>query len=118
MRTPKQLLDDILAQIIAIETFLSSSQIPLEQDIKMQYAIMMAYCIIGEATKNLPSDTLSQYENEWKQIKGFRDYLVHNYHQVYVERIQEALKKLPILRATIEKMLDDLQKDEDEKSHE
>jgi len=110
MRTPKQLLDDIISQIVAIENFLASSQIPLEQDIQLQYANI----IIGEATKNLPSDMLSQYEHEWKAIKGFRDYLVHNYHQIYAERIQEALEKLPALRSTIEKMLADVTKKDTE----
>jgi len=57
---------------------------------------------------------LSQYEHEWKAIKGFRDYLVHNYHQIYAERIQEALEKLPALRSTIEKMLADVTKKDTE----
>jgi uncharacterized protein with HEPN domain len=44
---------------------------------------------------------------DWKAIKGFRDFLAHNYDRVRIENILDALADLPVLKSTVEAMLAD-----------
>lgn len=84
-------------------------------DEKTQMAIIRAYEIIGEIAKRIPDDLLDQQpQAEWKQIKGFRDFLAHNYDEVIMKIVWGAVEKLPILRAAVESILKDLPTESDE----
>jgi len=67
----------------------------------VQDAVIRNFEIIGEATKQLPSDFKAKYPHiEWKKIAGMRDKLIHDYIGVdlwavwgVVERIIPDLSK-------------------------
>lgn len=59
--------------------------------------------IIGEAVKNISSETKSKYPNiEWKQIAGTRDRIIHVYFDVDLDIVWNILtENLPILKKEI-----------------
>jgi uncharacterized protein with HEPN domain len=63
--------------------------------------------IIGEATKNLSTETrLSAPKVPWKDIAGMRDKLIHQYFGVDLNAVWlTATEDLPALKTTINKLL-------------
>jgi uncharacterized protein with HEPN domain len=63
--------------------------------------------IIGEATKNLSSDTTEQYPQiPWKEIAGMRDKLIHAYFGVDLDEVWNTAKKdIPYLKEAVEELL-------------
>jgi uncharacterized protein with HEPN domain len=66
---------------------------------------------LGEAVKRLPMDLRDRYPGvPWKEIAGTRDHLSHGYDDVDHQVLWDAVQKdLPLLLATVERMLADLQ---------
>lgn len=67
---------------------------------------------IGESVKNITkrkSDFLTLYpEIDWKEIIRFRDYITHHYDEADHKVIYKICKyKLPDLKTTIEKIIQD-----------
>ncbi len=77
-------------------------------------AICMMLIVIGESLKNLDKITggklLPQYpEVDWKKAKGMRDILTHHYADINAEAVFYTCKdKIPLLRETIQKMIEEL----------
>lgn len=76
---------------------------------------MMAYARIGEIAKRIPDAILAQRpEAEWRQIKGFRDVLLHRYNEISPNIVWDAVQKWPVLKAAVEALLTSLPPEEDE----
>ena len=73
----------------------------------IQSAVIRQIEIIGEATKNIPSDFKEKYPYvEWKDMAGMRDKLIHNYFGVSAKIVWKVIKNdLPKLKADIQKIL-------------
>jgi len=64
---------------------------------------------LPEIAKRLPNDLLEkQPQIEWKQIKGFRDFLAHNYDDVVLKIVWGAIEKLPELENAVGILLSSL----------
>lgn len=62
--------------------------------------------MIGEIAKRLPAQLLQRAAQvNWTQIKGFRDFLAHNYDRVELKVVWAAVEDVPTLRAAVEAML-------------
>lgn len=115
MNLTRKYLSDLLAEIALLEDFIRDGEAAFLSDERTQYAVMMAYARIGEIVKRIPDDLLNQHpEAEWRNIKGFRDVLIHRYDEILPERVWDAIEKLPILRSATEAMLADEEQDNGE----
>ena len=67
--------------------------------------------IVGEAVKRLPLELRARYPAvPWKEIAGTRDHLSHGYDDVDHQVLWDAVQKdVPVLLATVEQMLKDLE---------
>ncbi len=83
-RSFRDSLKDILkyAKIIQTQTINLSFE-EFEQNEERILSVMMAFAIIGEATKNIPNEFRCLYPQiEWRKMTGMRDKIVHDYSQV------------------------------------
>lgn len=113
MKTHRDYLLDLLQYIGYLESFGAEGREQLETDIKTQLAVSKAYEVIGEILKRLPDELLSQQPHiRWKEIKGFRDVLIHQYDHIKIDRVWGAVEDLPNLRAAVQAILDSLPTEE------
>jgi uncharacterized protein with HEPN domain len=109
MSETREFLLDLLDEISKVEAFSREGEAPFLADERTQYAVMMAYARIGEIAKRLPQTLLDQRpEAEWRDVKGFRDVLLHRYDEINPRRVWIAVQKLPVLRAAVEALLEGL----------
>ena len=82
----------------------------LVADEVMSRAIVKSIEIIGEATKNLPTDWRDAYpEIQWRNIARMRDKLTHHYFDTDFEFVWIVLQKLiDPLGETVARMLEEL----------
>lgn len=103
-------LQDIVESIEQIEEYYEEieTEEKFMHDQKTQDAIVRRLEIIGEATKNIPTDFRSKFpEVPWKKVAGLRDVLTHEYFGVNIERVWTIIKKdLPGLKEQVEKIIE------------
>lgn len=94
---------DQIGEYIAGLTFEEFLETRLVQD-----AVIRQLEIIGEATKNLSSDTTEKYPHiPWKAIAGMRDKLIHVYFGVDLEEVwNTVVRDVPDLKAVVELLMD------------
>lgn len=75
-------------------------------DRKTYSAVIREFEIIGEATKHLPKNITLKYNNiGWRDIKDFRNLLIHEYFGVDFEIVWNTIKNdLPKLYEVIKKI--------------
>ena len=114
MRDVRQYLHDLRVEITAVEQFSADGEAAFLRDERTQYAVMMAYARIGEIVKRIPESLLmTQPLVAWKEIKRFRDMLMHRYFDIKIVRVWEAVEQLPALRVAVEALLAELPPDEE-----
>ena len=105
MNEMQKYVADLLQRIGYIEDFTHEGWDDFAADVKTQEAVIRSYEVIGEIVKRIPENVLALYPHVvWKKIKGFRDFLIHNYDQVDLEYVWEAVLDLPNLKAAVEAM--------------
>lgn len=75
-------------------------------DIKSQSAVQYQFLIIGEAVKHLDISVLEKYNYPWHIPRSFRNFIIHEYHGVKMERIYYAAKDLAKLKEQINLILE------------
>ncbi len=85
---------------LTFEQFLSN--------VPIQDAVIRRLEIIGEATRNLPSELkLTHPEIKWAEIAGMRNVLIHEYFGVNVERVWETVQQdIPHLKNAVQRLLE------------
>ncbi len=76
-------------------------------------AIVREIEIIGEAAKNVSSDTKNKHSQvKWKEIVGTRDKMIHHYFGVDADIVFSIVKSdIPILKKELMKILDSMESD-------
>ena len=82
-----------------------------EADFRINFAVVRALEIVGEATKRLPMTLRDQYPNiPWKQMAGMRDRIIHGYDNVDLEIVWDVVKQdIPRIKPQIEQILKDFE---------
>lgn len=102
-------LEDMLQSMERIEEYLGDLDF---RKFKMNYlvvdAIIRNFEIIGEASKNIPSEIQEKYpEIPWKKMYGLRNLMAHEYFGVDHEMIWEIAKNnLPKNRTDLLKVIE------------
>ncbi len=78
-------------------------------DATLKRAMVRSLEVIGEASKKVPAEYRQCHPDiDWRAIAGMRDRLIHDYLGVDYDIVWDAIvNKAPVLRAQLEKMLED-----------
>jgi uncharacterized protein with HEPN domain len=114
-KSNRDYLNDLLLYIERIEHSTQAGKSSFDADYVIQDAVIRQYEVIGEIAKRInPALLDTQPSIDWKSIKGFRDFLAHNYDRVDLNIIWGAVQTLPILRQAVEAMLATLPRDDEQ----
>lgn len=104
--TPKERAEHILEAINLIKDFMVDiDEVTFKKDIKIQSAVQYQFLIIGEAIRYIDSDILEKYTYPWHIPRSFRNFIIHVYHGVKMERIYFATQDLDELDKQINLIL-------------
>lgn len=98
--------------IEAIESYTFDGKKIFMETRMIQDAVIRNFEVIGEATKRLSPEFKAKYpEVPWRRIAGLRDVLIHDYLRVDLDEIWGIIvSDLPNLKSAINKIIQDLQK--------
>ncbi|XWX03227.1 HepT-like ribonuclease domain-containing protein [Aggregatilineales bacterium SYSU G02658] len=106
MKTAHDYLLDMREYANCIAQSTRGGKAAFDSDFVVQDAVIRQYQVIGEIAKRLPDELLAtQPDIDWRAVKGFRDFLTHNYDRVDLAIVWEAVMMLPQLQQAIEAML-------------
>lgn len=106
-RSQRLYLQDILERIQHIEFCTASGRESFLKDRLLQDGVILAFMIIGEAVKRLDAAMVEAHpEVLWSDYAGFRDVLIHRYHDVLLEQVWLFTQEdLPTLKVAITALL-------------
>lgn len=109
-------LRDLITELNDVAAFTTDGREAFMANRMAQKAVIRSYEIIGEIVKRIPQDVRDAHPQiDWRTLAAFRDYLIHRYDTVNLERVWTAVTDQPGLKASIEALLHDLDAtDEDE----
>ena len=84
-----------------------------ERNEQVQYAVVRALEIVGEAAKQIPGETQQEYPQiPWRSVTGMRNKLIHAYFGVDLFVVWRTVKEdLPTLAAQLKNMRDEMGSD-------
>jgi uncharacterized protein with HEPN domain len=104
--TPKERAEHILDAIQLIRDFVNGlDESTFLTDIKIQSAVQFQFLLIGEAIRYIDDDILAKYNYPWHIPRSFRNFIIHLYHGVKMERIYYATQDLDELEKKVKLIL-------------
>lgn len=108
-RDERERLRDIKDAIAAIKAHIErvDKTKPEMEDPLLHDALLFQFVVIGEAVKNLTSETReSAPEIPWSDIAGLRDLIAHEYFRIDMPRVLDIVDRdLPPLQQAIDRLL-------------
>jgi len=101
-------VEDILDAMDKAELLLEGvSYSQFETDFRINFAVVRALEIIGEAAKRLPEELRRRNPDiPWKGMAGMRDRIIHGYDNVDYQIVWEVVKRdIPQIRPKLEQIL-------------
>ncbi len=104
--TPKQRAEHILEAIKLIREFVEGvDEKSFIKDIKIQSAVQFQFLIIGEAIRHIDDAILEKYNYPWHIPSSSRNYIIHVYHGIKLERIYFATQDVDELESQMQPIL-------------
>jgi uncharacterized protein with HEPN domain len=107
-RVTPLLLDDIQSAINNILEFTKGMTLETyESDLKTRFAVERNFEIIGEAAARISEDfKMSHPEIEWRILKDFRNFIIHEYFGINNEIIWDTIQiRLPELLISFQNLV-------------
>lgn len=105
--TPKERLEHVLEAIGLIRQFVAGVDEPVfMQNSMIQSAVQYQFLVIGEAVRHIDERILAKYNYPWHIPRSFRNFIIHAYHGIKMERIYFATQNLNPLENEIKNILD------------
>lgn len=107
-RVTHLLLDDIQSSINNILEFTKGMTLELyESELKTRFAVERNFEIIGEAASRISENyKLSHPEIEWRILKDFRNFIIHEYFGINNEIVWDTIQlRLPDLLISFQNLL-------------
>jgi len=110
VRDDRDLVQDIVNRIDLTQEFVAGGRDTFMENRMMQEAVIRNLEVIGEASRSLTEELRQQHpEVPWKQIGAFRNFVIHVYWDIKLERIWQIVENdLPPLKPEIEAILQEL----------
>lgn len=105
-------VEDILDGMNKAEELLEGvSYSQFENDYRINFAVVRALEIIGEAAKRLPEELRRSYSDiPWKGMAGMRDRIIHGYDNVDLQIVWDVVRRdIPDIKPKIERILIDFE---------
>lgn len=104
----KERIEHILKAISDIEGFIKNQT--KESFLKSYVTInacLFQFAIIGEAIAHVDNEIISRYSYPWHRVRGFRNFILHEYHSIEYRIVWEAAKNdLDELKQVLKKILE------------
>ena len=103
-------VEDILDAMNKAEALLEGVNYEqFESDFRINFAVVRALEIIGEAAKRLPEELRLRYPDiPWRGMAGMRDRIIHGYDNVDLQILWDVVKSdIPQIKPKIELILED-----------
>ena len=109
-------VEDILDAMQKAETVLEDvTYDQFEADFRINFAVVRALEIVGEATKRLPPSLRQQYPGiPWRDMAGMRDRIIHGYDTVGLQIVWDVVRRdIPQIKPQIQQVLNDYEQRDD-----
>ena len=103
----KERLEHIFQAISEIETYTKDTvkETFLKNNVLIN-ATLFQFAVIGEAIIHIDDEILAKYDYPWYKVRGFRNFILHEYHAIEFRIVWEAIiNDLPELKRVIELIL-------------
>ena len=79
------------------------------EDFMINFVVVRALEIVGEATKRLPMEFRERYPSiPWKEMAGMRDRIIHGYDKVNLDIVWQVVQKnIPKVKPHLHQILED-----------
>ena len=107
-------IEDIIDAMEKAETAVGNvSYDRFATDFMINFVVIRALEIVGEATKRLPMSLREQYPQiPWKKMAGMRDRIIHGYDHVDMEIVWQVIKQdIPQLKPHLQQILIDYEEE-------
>jgi len=82
-----------------------------QDDLKVYYACLYQFSVIGEAIANIDHEILKKYDYPWHRVKSFRNFIMHEYHAVDARVVWDTIQLiLPEFKERILLILEAMEK--------
>lgn len=111
-KTNREYLQDIIFYLEKARSFTQNGYFQFIDNEMQQLAVIRVYEVIGEIVKRIPEDFRKQNPQiDWRKLAGFRDFLSHNYDEIILDFVWQAVEDIPTLLRMLESILEDLPPD-------
>lgn len=102
----RERIEHILKCIQNIQSFTEGYDVKkFEDDVKVYYASLYQFAVIGEAISKIDDEILTNYDYPWHKVKSFRNFIMHEYDAVDASVVWDTIALiLPEFREVIKQI--------------